>query len=159
MVQKAFCIAQRPKRIETVLEKRLQRGKTRSRRGASHQSQALSQQWLPSLPIEGSAYFQHQSDLLLAVIGLADGTYSVEQIEKSGWNQTTDDFATVVVSGGVGKSGLDFGDASSTKSRGDGKGFHHSRHDFKKFFKHWNDKRSNHSSHEKHGENEESNDD
>lgn len=41
---------------------------------------------------------------------LADGTYSVEELRQSGWKQTTDDFSSVVVSGGASVTSWDFGD-------------------------------------------------
>lgn len=43
---------------------------------------------------------------------LANGTYSVEQLKKKGWKQNSDDFSSVVVSGGVGKSGLNFAEVA-----------------------------------------------
>jgi hypothetical protein len=54
--------------------------------------------------------------------GLANGTYSVEQVLKKGWKQTSDDYASVSVSGGSGQSGLNFGDKSggNGKERGHG---------------------------------------
>lgn len=44
--------------------------------------------------------------------GLANGTYSVEQLLKDGWRQTTNDFASVTITNGVGVSGLNFGDVA-----------------------------------------------
>ena len=83
--------------------------------------------------------------------GLANGTYSVEQVVMSDWNQTTDDFASVAVSGGVAKTGLDFGDASSTKARGHGHfNFHH---DWKKFLKNFKNDHDN-GIHRGHGKSE-----
>jgi len=69
-------------------------------------------------------------------IGLADGTYSVEQVLKSGWKQTTDDYTSVTISGGSGQSGLNFGDVVGPKGKQHGHGTeksHHGRnHDGKK---------------------------
>jgi hypothetical protein len=48
--------------------------------------------------------------------GLANGTYSVEQLIKDGWKQSTDDFASVVISGGVGVGGKDFGNVAKKDS-------------------------------------------
>lgn len=43
---------------------------------------------------------------------LGNGTYSIEQIKKSGWAQFTSDYSSVVISGGVSKTGLNFGETS-----------------------------------------------
>jgi hypothetical protein len=42
--------------------------------------------------------------------GLINGTYSVEQLLKKGWKQTSADFASVAITGSAGVSGLNFGD-------------------------------------------------
>lgn len=51
---------------------------------------------------------------------LTDGTYSVEQLKKTGWKQNSDDYPSVAVSGGVGKSAIDFADVVK-KNKNDGK--------------------------------------
>lgn len=48
--------------------------------------------------------------------GLANGTYSLEQLIKDGWKQTTDDFASVTIASSVGASGLNFGDVAKSDS-------------------------------------------
>jgi hypothetical protein len=65
--------------------------------------------------------------------GLTNGTYSIEQLGKNGWKQTTDDFATVVLSGSVGINNLNFGDMAKNAGnqnceKRDGKGRGHGRH-------------------------------
>lgn len=50
--------------------------------------------------------------------GLTNGTYSVEQLLKNGWKQTSDDFKSVTISGSAGVSGLNFGDVAK-KGSGD----------------------------------------
>ena len=66
---------------------------------------------------------------------LADGTYSIEEINQTGWTQLTGDYKSVVLSGSAHLTGYDFGDASSTPKRGNGHGFF--KH-FKKWHKFWN---------------------
>jgi|GEM_PF-1963255 len=59
---------------------------------------------------------------------LPDGTYSIEQVLKNGWKQTTDDYTSVTVSGGSGQSGLNFGDVVGPKGKQHGHGTEKSHH-------------------------------
>jgi hypothetical protein len=63
--------------------------------------------------------------------GLADGSYSIEQVTKNGWKQTTDDYTSVTVSSGTGQSALNFGDVTGPKGKEKGHGTeksHHGKH-------------------------------
>lgn len=51
---------------------------------------------------------------------LADGTYSVEQLKKTGWKQNSDDYPSVAVSSGTGKSAIDFAEVAK-KNKNDSK--------------------------------------
>ena len=53
--------------------------------------------------------------------GLADGTYSIEEINQANWHQTTSDYKSVTISGGESKTGLDIANIASTQSN-NGKG-------------------------------------
>jgi len=57
------------------------------------------------------------SDGTYAFAAVPDGTYSVEQVINKGWNQLTDDYDNVVISGGASKPGLDFGDAKKRNKK------------------------------------------
>jgi hypothetical protein len=60
--------------------------------------------------------------------GLADGTYSVEQVLKNGWKQTSDDYTSVTVSGGNGQNSLNFGDVVGPQQKERGHGTEKSHH-------------------------------
>ena len=78
---------------------------------------------------------------------LADGTYSIEEINKVGWTQITGDYNSVVVTGGAHIINMDFGDASSTKKNDDDNNdddhdhnddfFKNCKDHFKNFFEHF----------------------
>jgi SdrD B-like domain len=53
---------------------------------------------------------------LYSFTGLADGVYSIEEINQPTWKQVTSDFKSITISGGVSQSGFDFGNIQKSNS-------------------------------------------
>ncbi|MFZ2621333.1 MAG: SdrD B-like domain-containing protein [Minisyncoccia bacterium] len=61
-------------------------------------------------------------------LNLADGVYSIEEINVKGFNQITSDYRSVSLTGGAQLTGYDFADATSTKKIGKDKDHDGRRH-------------------------------
>ncbi|HEV8677527.1 MAG TPA: SdrD B-like domain-containing protein [Candidatus Paceibacterota bacterium] len=60
-----------------------------------------------------------------AFSNLANGTYSVEQIKKSGWKQTSDDYRTLTIKNGAGLANINFSDVAKATTTPQGANGHH----------------------------------
>ncbi len=80
---------------------------------------------------------------MYAFSNLADGTYSVEEVNQAGWTQLTGDYKSIKISGGSSKLDADFADATSTKTKHRGNGFLNRFHGFFQNLFHHSDNSNN----------------